>query len=252
MPTQDIEVVVVQVPGVTGDPGADGGGVKLTFNSATSGDPGSGKYLFNHATFASATAWHVSETDGDSNNIASVLATIDNGSSTNKSLVVIKEDGSGSYFFFYVTSTLTDAGAYNTFPITPIAAIGSIANGDICRILVSPVGDKGDTGATGPQAPSTSPLTISGTTLTYSTATHDGKALRFTNASGCTVTLNDGEGDGEGFSWYQDNGAGQIIFDTQTGSILHSRDHDRSFGANAVGSCFVNQDQEWVLCGDTE
>jgi hypothetical protein len=119
--------------GPTGTTGAagDDAGFEFQFNSTTSGDPGSGKFLFNHATFVpNATAWHVSETDNNGLNIRALLDAIDNGTGTNKILVFVIKQGGAAYFSFYVTSALADAGAYDTFNITPISTAGTIANND--------------------------------------------------------------------------------------------------------------------------
>jgi hypothetical protein len=125
-----------------GDKGIPGDmGLRFSFNTATSGDPGSGKFLFNNATFASATVFHASETDGNGNAVASLLTKFDDGTSANKCLVIAqKQDGTG-YFSFFITAALTDAGAYDTFPIVPIQSAGALANNDVFNVLFIPVGD---------------------------------------------------------------------------------------------------------------
>lgn len=145
--------------GTTGDTGATGStgaagtngadaGLEFQLNTATSGDPGSGKFLFNHATFASATAWHVSETDNNSLGVATLLAALDGGAGTNKILVYALKQGGAAFYSFWVTAALTDAGAYNTFPITPITSDGSPSNNDEFHFIMVPL-EKGDTGTTG-------------------------------------------------------------------------------------------------------
>jgi collagen type VII alpha len=136
--------------GSTGSPGTNGinAGFTFAFNSATSGDPGSGKLLFNNATFASATAFNISETDGNANSLTAYLATIDDSTSTNKSVCTISK-ASGAFFSFFTTGTITDNGTYDTFTITPIASGGTIANNDVVQVSFTRVGDKGDTGTTG-------------------------------------------------------------------------------------------------------
>jgi hypothetical protein len=143
-------------------------GLKFTFNGAPDSpptDPGAGKFFFNNVTFMSATALHISETDGNGNALASLLSNFDNGASANKSLVVAtKQDGS-AYFSFWITGVLTDAGAYDTFPITPIQTAGAIANNDVFNLIFVPVGDKGAAGDAGllfsfnstPDSPPTDP-----------------------------------------------------------------------------------------------
>lgn len=134
--------------GDTGSTGNDGG-FKYLFNSATSGDPATGKFLFNHATFASATQLNISETDGNSNALSAFLAIQDDSTSANKTLVIAQKQGGAAFFAFFITAALTDAGAYDTFPITPITSFGSIANGDAFNLIFIRNGDKGDMGATG-------------------------------------------------------------------------------------------------------
>lgn len=117
-----------------------GNSFKYTFNTTTSGDPGSGSLLFNNATFASATAMNISETDANSNALATILATMDDGSTIRKAQVTIIK-GSGNFCTFYITGALTDNGAYDTFTITPIAMIGSFANGDTVTISFDRLSD---------------------------------------------------------------------------------------------------------------
>jgi hypothetical protein len=122
-------------------------GLKYSFNTATSGDPGSGKFLFNNATFPTATTFHISETDGNGNSVASLLARFDDSTSAGRCLVLAtKQDGSG-YFGFFITGALTDVGAYDTYPMTPVQSAGALANNDVFNLLFVPVGDKGDTGS---------------------------------------------------------------------------------------------------------
>lgn len=121
-------------------------GFTFKFNSATSGDPASGKFLFNNATFASATQLNISETDDNSNSLASFLAQQDDSTSGKKTFVLARKAASTAYFSFWITSALTDAGTYNTFPIQPISTAGSISNGDPLQLVFIRTGDKGDAG----------------------------------------------------------------------------------------------------------
>lgn len=130
--------------GDQGDPG-----FKYLFNSATAADPGTGKFLFNHATFLSATQLLISETDGNANGLAALLATLDDSTSANKCLAVCQKASGAGYFAFYITGTITDNGTYDTFSITPISSGGSIANNDIFFVSFARVGDAGATGSPG-------------------------------------------------------------------------------------------------------
>lgn len=129
--------------GPTGPAGIDAG-IQYQFNTATSGDPGSGFFLFDNATFASASHWNISKTDGGSNAITTYLATLGLGY-----LVSIKQQGADAWFLFTLTGAPSVQTNYDVFPITPIQAIGSIANNAQCVVEVSPVGPTGPTGPTG-------------------------------------------------------------------------------------------------------
>lgn len=175
---------VLPQQGPQGAPGTNGtdGGFKYQFNTATSGDPGSGKLLFNNATFASATAFHISETDGDANALATFLTAIATSTNSNKCLVIIQKS-TGAYLAFWITSAKTDVGAYDTYTITPISSSGAIANNDTVRVFFHPVPDQGATGASGSgfaslqivRAVATSPITIA--TALNSGDTIDGVVL---------------------------------------------------------------------------
>lgn len=148
--------------GAAGDPGAAGPNVGLdyTWSTGTSGDPGSGKLLVNNATPASATALHISETNRQSASQAAYLATWDDGTTTSDKGVVRILDvaAPGTNFLEYrITGTLTDAGDYDTFPVTYIGGAGTIANASTVAVMFSRTGDKGADGAgtgdvTGPAA----------------------------------------------------------------------------------------------------
>src|SRR5439155_14165750 len=91
----------------------------------------------------------ISETDGNSNALATFLTKIDDSTSTNKVLVMAIKQGGSAFFSFYITAALTDQGTYDTYPITPISTSGSISNNDVFHLNFALLGDKGDTGSTG-------------------------------------------------------------------------------------------------------
>ena len=193
--------------GATGAAGADAG-VELLLNTATSGDPGSGKFLFNNATFGSATAFHISETDNNSLSIAALLAAIDNGAGTNKILVYALKQGGGAFYSFYVTAALSDQGAYDTFAITPITSAGSPSNNDEFHFLFVPIekGDTGSTGSTGSTGAQGAPTSL---TWAFSTTTTDSdpgdNIFRLDNATIGSVTKayidNNGPGSQSAAAW---------------------------------------------------
>jgi hypothetical protein len=159
--------------GAQGPTGLNGSdlGVRYQFNSAVVGDPTAGHFLFNNATFASATSISISETDADGNSLAALLAAIDDSTSTKKALVVFKKENGTAYFFGWLTSALTDNGAYDSFSFTPIVAVGAITNGDVCRFMPVIVSDKGDTGAAGPAGPTPAARVRAATTANIVIAT---------------------------------------------------------------------------------
>lgn len=158
-------------------------GFAFTFNSATSGDPGTGAFLFNNATFASITALNISETDANANSLAALIARWDDGTSTIRGELQFVKPSTGAFRAFDITGTLTDSGAYDTFSATPIASGGTISNGDECFVFFIPKGDKGDTGADG---------TDPGVLFTWDTGTTDADPgtgeLRANNASLASAT----------------------------------------------------------------
>lgn len=138
--------------GATGATGA-AGGYNYKFNTATSGDPGTGKLLFDNATIASATAMNICETADDAAGLAGVLAAWDDSTSTVKGLVsVIDKANPANYAFFNITGTITDAGTYDTFTVAHVASGGTIANNADVSVNFSRTGDLGATGASGTTA----------------------------------------------------------------------------------------------------
>jgi len=116
-------------------------------NTANS-DPTSGKLKLNHATLASATALYISETDGEGNAMAAVLAAWDDGTSTIRGRLRAENPATGAFFELEITGTLTDNGGWDTFVIQN--ATGTVhADATAVRLFFTPKGDKGDTGATG-------------------------------------------------------------------------------------------------------
>lgn len=126
-------------------------GFAYTFDTTTTEtDPTSGKLQFDSGTFASITELYISETDRHANNIAAVLATWDDSTSTVKgTLTLIKENAPSNLRVFHVTGSRLDNGAWDTFTVTPITSTGSFLDDDPVNILFTPSGDKGDDGDTG-------------------------------------------------------------------------------------------------------
>lgn len=183
-----------------------GAGFSYKFNSATSGNPGTGKLLVDNATFASATHLLVHKTDDDGNDLGTFLTKQDDSTSSNKCLVIARKRGGTDYLAFYLTGALTDNTTYDTFPIAPISLGGTIANGDSLEVSFFRIGDKGDSGGV--------------LTQNYSTTTTDADPgsgiFRFNNATIASVTaayLDNNETGGSAISAWLDS------FDDSTSSI---------------------------------
>lgn len=135
--------------GDQGDQGADGqpGALSYQFNTATSGDPGAGKFLINNASPVSATALHISETDANGADLSALVSIFDDSTSTKKAIVLATKVGApNNVMSFRITGAGTDEGAYWSFPIEYVAHDGSISNNNDTAFVVIPIGEKGDVG----------------------------------------------------------------------------------------------------------
>lgn len=126
-------------------------GFEYQFSTSTSGDPSTGKFLINNGTFGSASQLNISESTAtifnpSSFNLAAFLALQGGGGSARTCLVVATKSDGTAVMAFYITGAVTDAGSYDTFPITPIFSSGSLVNNDVYYLQFYRVGDKGDAG----------------------------------------------------------------------------------------------------------
>lgn len=135
-----------------GDAGVKGNaGFEYQFSTSTSGNPGAGKFLVNNGTFMSATEFNINEATATALSpasfpLAAFLALQGAGGSALKCLVVAMKADQSACMAFYITSVVTDAGAYDTFSIQPIFTSGTVANNDTFYLQFHRVGDKGDAG----------------------------------------------------------------------------------------------------------
>lgn len=139
------------VSGISGVPGRDAG-IKYTYLTDTANsDPGSGKIKFNSATLASINTVRISETDGDGNAIAALLATFDDSTTTAHRgiLTMIKDGAPANILVLDVTSALTDNGTWDNFTVAFIASSGTFANNDTVKIFFDRTGDQGACGISG-------------------------------------------------------------------------------------------------------
>lgn len=167
-------------------PGAAGksAGHSYVWNTATSGDPGSGKILGNNATITSITAINISETDSDGNSIASNIASWDDSTSTIHGRLKIYDPVTPTnYAYFDVTGANVDAGTYDTLTVSYVGSGGTLTNALAIYVLFIPKGDKGDVGLTGAS---------SGFIQAYDTTTTDSDpgngVFRLNNATPASAT----------------------------------------------------------------
>lgn len=196
--TVTVEDIAAQ-QGPKGDQGDVGeGGLDAAyayqFNTATSGDPGSGKILVNNATPASVTQIAVNQTDANGADLTAVIASWDDSTSaTSKARIRWHKEGDPQNFFeFLITGTGTDQGSYWTFPVTYVSHGGTISNGNDIAMLVVQTGDIGDPGTTVPDisglTPKTSPSLTDDYAIIYDDAGSSHKSyLPYSRTTGLTA-----------------------------------------------------------------
>jgi hypothetical protein len=140
-------------PGPEGDIGPTGraAGLYYRYDSATSGDPGSGKLGFNTLTIASAVTLRISKTDADSNAVAAYLATLDDSTNSgSKGQLTFRKVGVPSVFaVFSITGTITDNGTYDSFTVAHASSGGAFVDEDMFTVEFSRTGNNGIAGADG-------------------------------------------------------------------------------------------------------
>lgn len=126
--------------GVDGADGVSGFGLRFTYSTSTTSGPASGELRFNNAAPGSATAIYVSETDRNSNGLASTLNAISDGSTIQ---VLDENDATASYYFSLASQV--DNGTDRTLTVTSLGGSGTLT-GDL-SLAFAPKGDVGSTGA---------------------------------------------------------------------------------------------------------
>lgn len=192
--------------GAAGTNGVDGrdAGYKFTYNTGTSGDPGSGKFGFDTVTLSAIATLRISETDGDANGISAVLATWDDSTTTaaRSTITVVGDAAPTRLLVFTITSAITDNGAYDSFSVTYVTSAGSHAHNDVDRVRQARTGDQGATGGTGAAGRD------AGLKYTYNTGTSgDPGSGKFgfdtvTLSAIATFRISETDGDGNGISAY--------------------------------------------------
>lgn len=122
-------------------------GLKYSFSTTTTAaDPGSGIIRFNNATPASVTALYIDNLDGNGEDVSGFLDVWDAASTTNKSLVLLKQiTDTTKWAAFYVTN-MVDSTGYRTATVSYIDGGSLPDNAADLSITVSLSGDDG-TGA---------------------------------------------------------------------------------------------------------
>jgi hypothetical protein len=139
-------------PGAQGNPGADGsdGGWEYTWETSnlTGSGIAAGEVMRNNGTLGSITQIFIHETDNDSNDLSSFIATWDDGDSATSSTIRIT--GSSTDFIYFDVTGLTDNGSDVTLTGSVAASSGTLSDEEVLRVFQIPVGDKGDDGSQGP------------------------------------------------------------------------------------------------------
>lgn len=143
------EIATVGVQGIQG-PSGPNVGLDYAWNTATSGDPGSGKILVNNATPSSATQINISETNRQGAAQGPYIATWDDSTTTSDrgTIRIVDVAAPGTNFLEYrITGALTDAGSYDTFPVTYVGGAGTLTNDMPVSVVCFRTGNVGASGA---------------------------------------------------------------------------------------------------------
>jgi hypothetical protein len=143
---------VVMPAGAAGATGADGGGLKWTYDSTiTMAAPSAGGVRLNNATLASVTAAAIHYQCGETGNPdvnPFVKAWDDSTNTAHRGYLILKNVGALQNFaIFDITGALTDNTTWAQLALTYITSNGSFSNGDTLLAQFSRTGDKGADGA---------------------------------------------------------------------------------------------------------
>jgi hypothetical protein len=135
--------------GATGATGATGPntGLDYAWNTATSGDPGSGKVLANDATLASATAINISKTGRNAESLGTTIGNWADSTTTVKGHLRIFTVADRTEWIEADVTAVSDQTTYYAVTITEVEANGSPANNDVMAVFFARSGDKGADGA---------------------------------------------------------------------------------------------------------
>ena len=149
-----VQLLAAQGPaGAQGPQGPDGldAAHPYVWSSLITGDPGSGRLRGSTAIMSSVTSVAINELDAAGGNLAAVIPTWDNSTSTIKGKLRFSKEGATQNFAeFQITGTATDNGSWWSIPVNHVASGGALSDGDSLAVLVIPTGDQGDPGTTVP------------------------------------------------------------------------------------------------------
>jgi hypothetical protein len=152
------------------------------FDTGTSGDPGSGKFLLDNPTLSSVTGANISDSDINGVDVSSYLATWDDATAAVRGTVIIRNlTTQSAYAIYNVTGASTDNTTYWTLALTHVASNGILA--DHCAIIFLRSGDDGADGNDGDKGGI--PFTFSTTT---SMADPGSGNIRYNNGTIGSVT----------------------------------------------------------------
>jgi hypothetical protein len=146
-------------PGPQGVPGAAGGGISINFGfdatSTSNSDPGSGKLRLSAATQNTAIAIYADALDLSGSDWTTVLASIDNGTSSEKgTLRLYKLSDPTHYLVFSVADYISHTGyAELTVSVTGSSSANPFINLDQVGFTFTRTGNIGSTGPAGPAGP---------------------------------------------------------------------------------------------------
>ena len=153
-------------------------------------DPGSGKLKFNNATYASATAIYIDDSDANGVAVVTDILTWDDSTSAIKGYLMIYDiNDRSTYARFKITGSSTDASGYVGLAVGHLASNNTFSTDDELSVTFVRNGDTGNTGSQGPQGDTGgSGLAMTWSNSTSATDPGSGK-LAFNNATVSSVTI---------------------------------------------------------------
>lgn len=146
-----VKFIILALPAAASASTIGVNGLLYSWDAGTAdADPGAGKLRVNNATISSATELYINETGANSESLSAVLATWDDSTSAVKgTLYIYKVGAPGTYAYFQIAGSITDAGTYDKFSLTYVGHNNTFAAGDNLSVLFIRNGDRGARGDAG-------------------------------------------------------------------------------------------------------